>query len=371
MRIGVPKEIKAQEYRVGLNPSSVAECVLHGHEVFVQTGAGAGIGAGDDAYVAAGAKIMPDAASVYAAVDMIVKVKEPQEAEIKLLRAGQIIFTYLHLAPDLAQARGLMESGAVAIAYETVTDKTGGLPLLAPMSEVAGRMGAVVGANYLQKHLGGAGVLVSGVPGVAPAKVLVFGGGVSGFNAAQVAVGMGADVTIFEKNPQRIRFLDEYFGVKARVLASSQGAIDRMLPEADLVIGAVLIPGAAAPTLVKRADLRRMKRGAVLVDIAIDQGGCFESSRITTHENPIYEEDGVVHYCVANMPGAYPHTATAALNNATLPYVLALADKGWKRALQEDSCLLEGANVINGKIVHEAVAFALDLPYTPVHTELT
>lgn len=371
MFIGVPKEIKAQENRVGLNPASVAECVLNGHTVIVQAGAGAGIGALDEDYVAVGAQIVPDAASVFAQADMIVKVKEPQASEIKMLRRGQILFTYLHLAPDPEQTRGLMESGAVAIAYETVTDKDGGLPLLAPMSEVAGRMSALMGATYLQKHHGGAGRLICGVPGVAPANVLILGGGVAGFNAARVAVGMGGRVTIFEKNPARIRFLNEHFGASATVLASSKAAIDSALPEADLVIGAVLIPGAAAPKLVKMADLRRMKRGAVVVDIAIDQGGCIESSRVTTHQNPTFEQDGVIHYCVANMPGAYPQTSTAALNNATLPYVLAIANKGWVAAVRQNSGLLEGLNIINGKIVHEAVALALNLPYTPVHTELT
>lgn len=359
MLIGVPKEIKAQENRVGLNPASVAECVHHGHKVLVQTGAGAGILASDDDYRAAGAEIAADAASVFARADMIVKVKEPQEPEWKQLRKGQVLFTYLHLAPDPKQARGLMESGVTAIAYETVTSARGGLPLLAPMSEIAGRMAPIMGAFYLQKHKGGLGKLISGVPGVEPANVVVLGGGVSGFNAARIAVGSGADVTIFEKNADRIRFLDEHFGASARVIAAGKAAIDAALMNADMVIGAVLIPGAAAPKLVTRAHLATMKKGAVMVDISIDQGGCFETSKITTHNEPTYEVDGIVHYCVANMPGAYPQSSTQALNNATLPFVLALADKGWKDATDADAHLKMGLNVHEGKIMHPAVADAL------------
>ncbi|MCB1537397.1 MAG: alanine dehydrogenase [Rhodospirillales bacterium] len=359
MLIGVPKEIKAQENRVGLNPASVAECVHHGHKVLVEAGAGQGIGARDDDYRTAGAEIAADTADVFARAEMIVKVKEPQEAEWKRLRAGQVLFTYLHLAPDPKQARGLMESGCTAIAYETVTGARGGLPLLAPMSEIAGRMAPVMGAFFLQKHKSGLGRLISGVPGVEPAKVLVLGGGVAGFNAARVAVGMGARVSIFEKNPDRIRFLDEYFGTSANVVAASTAKIQHYAPIMDIVIGAVLVPGGAAPKLITNEMLKAMKAGAVLVDIAIDQGGCFESSRITTHDDPVYTVEGVSHYCVANMPGAYPQSSTQALNNATLPYVLALADKGWERACAEDPGLKGGVNVHAGKIVHPAVAEAL------------
>ena len=366
MLIGVPKEIKAQENRVGLNPASVAECVHQGHKVLVQTGAGQGIMASDDDYRAAGADIAPDAATVFAKADMVVKVKEPQEVEWKQLRRGQILFTYLHLAPDPKQAKGLMDSGCTAIAYETVTSAKGGLPLLAPMSEIAGRMGPIMGAFALQKHKGGLGRLISGVPGVEPANVLVLGGGVSGFNAARVAVGMGAQVTILEKSGVRIRFLDEYFGASARVLAVSKSAIEKAVTQADMVVGAVLVPGASAPKLVTKAMLKTMKQGAVIVDIAIDQGGCFETSKITTHQEPTYEVDGVIHYCVANMPGAYPQSSTAALNNATLPFVLALAGKGWKQALADDPHLRMGLNVHEGKITHTAVAEALELPYVPL-----
>jgi alanine dehydrogenase len=290
---------------------------------------------------------------------MIVKVKEPQEAEWKQLRAGQVLFTYLHLAPDPKQAKGLMDSGCTAIAYETVTAAKGGLPLLAPMSEIAGRMSPMMGAFALQKHKGGLGRLISGVPGVEPANVLVLGGGVSGFNAARVAVGMGGNVTILERNPDRIRFLDEFFGASARVLAVSKSMIEAEIKTSDMVIGAVLVPGASAPKLVTKEMLKTMRRGAVVVDIAIDQGGCFETSKITTHQEPTYEVEGIIHYCVANMPGAYPQSSTQALNNATLPYVLALADKGWKRALEDDAGLAHGLNIHAGKIMHPAVAEAL------------
>lgn len=363
MLIGVPKEIKAQENRVGLNPASVAECVHQGHRVLVQSGAGAGIMATDGDYRAAGAEIALDEASVFAQAEMIVKVKEPQESEWKQLRKGQILFTYLHLAPDMKQTIGLMESGVTAIAYETVTSAKGGLPLLAPMSEVAGRMGPIMGAYYLQKHKGGMGKLASGATGADPASVLVLGGGVSGFNAARVASGMGANVTIFEKNPDRMRTLEEFFGTSVHVAAATKDAIDKAVIQADMVIGAVLVPGAAAPKLVTRELVSQMKKGAVLVDIAIDQGGCFETSKITTHQDPVYEVDGVVHYCVANMPGAYPQTSTQALNNATLPYVLALAGKGWQKALADDPHLAAGLNVHEGKIMYKAVAEALNLPY--------
>ncbi len=359
MLIGVPKEIKAQENRVGLNPASVAECVHHGHTVIVETNAGQGILASDADYKAAGAEIVGSAAEVFARAGMVVKVKEPQEVEWKQLRKGQVLFTYLHLAPDPKQARGLMESGVTAIAYETVTGARGGLPLLAPMSEIAGRMAPVMGAYYLQRHMGGRGRLISGVPGVEPAKVLVLGGGVSGFNAARVAQGMGARVTILEKNQERIRFLDEFFGPSVNVVAASKAKVEHYLPQVDMVIGAVLVPGAAAPRLVTKQMLLEMKPGAVMVDIAIDQGGCFETSRITKHEDPVYEVDGILHYCVANMPGAYPHSSTQALNNATLPYVLALADKGWQKALADDAGLANGLNVHEGKITHPAVVEAL------------
>lgn len=363
MLIGVPKEIKAQENRVGLNPASVAECAHHGHTVLVQAGAGTGIHASDDDYRAAGAEIVKDAGAVFSRAELIVKVKEPQEAEWKQLKKDQVLFTYLHLAPDLKQAKGLMESGVTAIAYETVTSARGGLPLLAPMSEIAGRMAPIMGAYFLQKHKGGLGKLISGVPGVEPAHVLVLGGGVSGFNAARIAAGMGARVTILEQNMDRVRFLDEFFGASATVIAASKTKIDHYLPQADMVIGAVLIPGAAAPKLVTRDMIVRMKKGAVVVDIAIDQGGCFETSKITTHQDPTYEVDGVIHYCVANMPGAYPQSSTQALNNATLPYVLALAGKGWMHALANDAHLNNGLNVHAGKIMHPAVAEALKLPY--------
>jgi len=364
MLIGVPKEIKAQENRVGLNPASVAECVHHGHKVVVQAGAGQGIHALDEDYKEAGAEVVGSAEEVFKRADMIVKVKEPQAVEWKQLREGQTLFTYLHLAPDPKQAQGLIDSGVTAIAYETVTSPKGGLPLLAPMSEIAGRMGPVMGAFFLQKHKGGRGRLISGVPGVEAAKVLVLGGGVSGFNAARVAAGMGGRVTILEKDPSRIRFLDEFFGASVNVVAASKAKIENYIQDMDMVIGAVLVPGAAAPRLVSKDMLRDMKAGAVVVDIAIDQGGCFETSRITTHQDPVYEVDDILHYCVANMPGAYPHSSTQALNNATLPFVLALADKGWKQALADDPYLRMGLNVNQGKITHQAVAEALNLPYS-------
>lgn len=359
MHIGVPKEIKSQENRVGLNPTSVQELVTAGHKVSVETNAGQGIYVTDDDYRAAGADILETADAVFDAADMIVKVKEPQKVEYERLRENQLLFTYLHLAPDPEQAKGLMKSGCVAVAYETVVGRQGGLPLLAPMSEVAGRMAPIMGSTYSAKHFGARGRLISGVPGVAPCNVLVLGGGVSGFNAARLAVGMGADVTILEMNPARIRFLDEYFGASARVIASSTAAIEHYLPESHLVIGAVLIPGASAPRLITKDMLSVMQEGATIVDIAIDQGGCTETSRPTTHQDPIYDVDGIVHYCVANMPGAYPQTSTAALNNATLPYVMALANNGWVKAFEDDAGLAEGLNVAHGKITHKAVADAL------------
>lgn len=363
MRIGVPKEIKVHEYRVGLTPSGVRELVAHGHEVLVQTQAGAAIGLSDAAYEAAGARLAPDAASVFAQADMIVKVKEPQPVECRMLREGQVLFTYLHLAPDPEQTRLLVESGCVAIAYETVTDGRGGLPLLAPMSEVAGRMSIQAGAHAMEKAQGGNGVLIGGVPGVAPADVVVIGGGVVGYNAARIAVGMGADVTIFDRSLPRLNWLDTVFDGRLRTLYSTVDAVEQHVTRADLVIGAVLVPGAAAPKLVSRAMLRQMKPGSVVVDVAIDQGGCFETSRPTTHQNPTYVEEGVVHYCVANMPGGVARTSTFALTNATLPFVLALADKGYKRALIEDANLREGLNVHLGAVTYKAVAETLGYAY--------
>lgn len=370
MRIGVPTEIKNNEYRVGLAPASVRELVHHGHQVAVQAGAGAGIGVSDADYRTAGAEILATAQAVFAEAEMVVKVKEPQPAECAMLRPGQVLFTYLHLAPDPEQTKGLLESGAIAIAYETVTDDLGGLPLLAPMSEVAGRMAPQAGAHCLEKASGGRGVLLAGVPGVTAGRVLVIGGGVAGINAARVAVGMGAEVTILERNVARIRHLDDYFNGRVRVLYSTVDTLERLVPSADLVIGAVLVPGAAAPKLVTRAMLRSMPDGAVVVDIAIDQGGCMETSRPTTHDEPTFIEEGIVHYCVANMPGAVARTSTFALNNATLPFVLALADKGWRRALAEDRHLRQGLNVHGGRITYRAVADALALPFTPAEQAL-
>ena len=363
MRIGVPKEIKNHEYRVGMTPSSVREAVHHGHELLVQAGAGTGIGCDDAQYLAAGARVLPDAAAVFETAQMIVKVKEPQPAECAMLRTGQILFTYLHLAPDPAQAEGLIKSGCTAIAYETITDERGGLPLLAPMSEVAGRMSIQVGAVALQKANGGRGVLLGGVPGVQPGDVVVIGGGVVGTHAARMAMGMGANVTILDKSLPRLRQIDEAFDGRIRTQYATLDATEAAVLEADLVVGAVLVPGAAAPKLIKRAQLSRMRPGAVIVDVAIDQGGCFETSRATTHAEPTYVVDGIVHYCVANMPGAVPRTSTFALNNATLPFTLALADKGWRRACADDAHLLAGLTVHEGAITHEAVAHDLGKPY--------
>src|SRR5216683_3113045 len=336
MLIGVPKEVKSHEYRVGLVPASVRELIHHGHKVVVESGAGAGIGFDDAAYENAGAEILTRAADVFAAAELIVKVKEPQPAEVSALREDQILFTYLHLAADKAQTEGLIRSGATCIAYETVTDARGGLPLLAPMSEVAGRMSVQVGAHCLEKEQGGKGVLLGGVPGVKAAKVVIIGGGVSGTNAARMAMGMEAYVTVIDKSLHRLYELDLQFGSQLHTLFSTVENIENEVLEADLVIGAVLVPGAAAPKLVTRDMVKRMKSGSVIVDIAIDQGGCFETSRPTTHRDPTYVEEGVVHYCVTNMPGAVARTSTFALNNATLPFVLDLADKGWRRALAED-----------------------------------
>ncbi|MGX9144432.1 alanine dehydrogenase [Mesorhizobium sp. 128a] len=358
MRVGCPKEIKNHEYRVGMTPGSVREYVAHGHEVLIETGAGAGIGADDNAYRAAGATIAKTAADVFAKSDMIVKVKEPQPNEWAQLRDGQILYTYLHLAPDPEQTKGLLASGVTAIAYETVTDDRGGLPLLAPMSEVAGRLSIQAGATALQKANGGRGVLLGGVPGVLPGKVTVLGGGVVGLHAARMAVGLGADVTIIDRSIPRLRQLDDLFTGRVHTRYSTVEALEEECFSADIVVGAVLIPGAAAPKLVTREMLSGMKKGSVLVDVAIDQGGCFETSHATTHAEPTYEVDGVIHYCVANMPGAVPVTSAHALNNATLHYGLQLADKGLK-ALVDDHHLRNGLNVHRGKITNRAVAEAL------------
>ncbi|MER9418832.1 alanine dehydrogenase [Mesorhizobium sp. M0306] len=358
MRVGCPREIKNHEYRVGLTPGSVREYVAHGHEVLIETGAGAGIGADDNAYRAAGATIAKTAADVFGKSDMIVKVKEPQPNEWVQLRDGQILYTYLHLAPDPEQTKGLLASGVTAIAYETVTDERGGLPLLAPMSEVAGRLSIQAGATALQKANGGRGVLLGGVPGVLPGKVTVLGGGVVGLHAARMAAGLGADVTIIDRSLPRLRQLDDIFGGRVHTRYSTVEALEEECFSADIVVGAVLIPGAAAPKLVTREMLSGMKKGAVLVDVAIDQGGCFETSHATTHAEPTYEVDGVIHYCVANMPGAVPVTSAYALNNATLHYGLQLADKGLK-ALVDDHHLRNGLNVHKGKVTNRAVAEAL------------
>jgi len=362
MRVGVPTEIKNNEYRVGLTPASVAELTAAGHEVLVQAGAGLGVDFTDANYVAAGARIVADAPAVFAEAEMIVKVKEPQPSEVAMLRPHHVLFTYLHLAADKRQAEGLMASGATCIAYETVTAPDGTLPLLKPMSEVAGRMSVQCGAHYLEKHQGGRGVLLGGVPGVAPAKVVILGGGVSGVNAAQMAVGLRADVTIFDISNRRLAELDLVFGNQLKTAFATSSAIAAAVREAHLVIGAVLVPGAAAPKLVTREMIASMKRGAVVVDIAIDQGGCFETSHATTHEDPVFVVDGVIHYCVANMPGAVARTSTIALNNATAPFVLKLANVGAEAAMAADPHLANGLNVAGGKIRHAAVAEALRLP---------
>ena len=363
MHVGVPKEIKIHEYRVGLTPPSVAELTASGHTVTVETGAGSGIDFTDDDYVAAGATIAATGTEVFAAADMIVKVKEPQLNECALLRPGQVLFTYLHLAPDPEQAKALIASGATCIAYETVTDRNGGLPLLRPMSEVAGRMSVQVGAHYLEKEQGGRGILLGGVPGVAPGRVAILGGGVSGVNAAQMAVGLRADVTIYDISTVRLAEIDEMFEGRVKTVFSSRAAIEAAVASAHVVIGAVLIPGAAAPKLVTRDMLRLMKRGSVLVDIAIDQGGCFETSHATTHQDPVYTIDGIIHYCVANMPGAVARTSTFALNNATLPFALRLARLGAEGAMAADPHLAAGLNVMAGKIRHAAVAEALGMEF--------
>ncbi|WP_133488969.1 alanine dehydrogenase [Aliiroseovarius marinus] len=361
MLIGCPKEIKPQEFRVGLTPAAAGEAIGRGHSVIVETNAGMGAGFSDDDYRAVGATVLDTAEEVFAKADMIVKVKEPQAVERKMLREGQLLFTYLHLAPDPEQTHDLLASGCTAIAYETVTDNNGGLPLLAPMSEVAGRLAPQVGSWTLQKANGGRGVLMGGVPGVGPAKVVVIGGGVVGTHAAKIAAGMGADVTVLDRSLPRLRYLDDVFGGTFKNQYSTAAATAELVQQADMVIGAVLIPGAAAPKLVSRAQLSTMKPGAVLVDVAIDQGGCFETSKATTHADPIYEVDNVMHYCVANMPGAVARTSTIALGNATLPFMLSLADKGWKQACEDDPHLLNGLNVHAGKLTYYAVGEALGL----------
>ena len=364
MRVGVPKEIKSNEYRVGLVPASVRELVHNGHEVLVEAAAGAGVGFDDADYRAAGARVVGSPAEAFAA-DLIVKVKEPQPQEIGMLGEGQVLFTYLHLAADPKLAQGLIASGCVAIAYETVTDARGGLPLLTPMSEVAGRMSVQVGAHCLEKEQGGRGVLLGGVPGVPGADVVVLGGGVVGANAARMAMGLGARITVIDKSLPRLYELDLQFGAKLNTLFATRDAIEQAVAQADLVIGAVLVPGAAAPKIVTRGMVRGMKRGAVVVDVSIDQGGCFETSRPTTHDRPTYVEEGVVHYCVSNMPGAVARTSAVALNNATLPFVLALANKGYRKALADDRHLLAGLNVHKGRITYEAVARDLGYEYLP------
>ncbi len=364
MLVGVPKEIKNHEYRVGLIPSSVRELIHHGHKVIVENNAGMGIGISNEDYIAAGAEIIDDTAIIFKRAEMIVKVKEAQSFECKMLRSGQILYTYLHLAPDPKQTKLLIESGCVAIAYETVTDNNGGLPLLAPMSEVAGRMSVQAGAHALEKAQGGRGTLLGGVPGVAAGRVVIIGGGVSGTHAAKMAVGLGADVTILERSLPRCRQLDDIFGGRVKTVFSTVDALELAVIDADLVIGAVLIPGAAAPKLINRNLLKKMHDGAVIVDIAIDQGGCIETSRATTHADPTYVEEGVVHYCVANMPGGVARTSTFALNNATLSGALALADKGYKQALIDDVNLRNGLNIHEGKVTYEAVARDLGYDYT-------
>ena len=363
MLIGVPKEIKNHEYRIGMTPAGVRELVSAGHQVMIQRDGGTAIGLTNELYAAAGATLIDTAEEIFVRAEMIIKVKEPQPNECKMLHAGQLLFTYLHLAPDPDQTRLLIESDAIAIAYETVTDNHGGLPLLAPMSEVAGRMAIQAGAHSLEKAQGGSGTLLGGVPGVAPAKVVVIGGGVVGINAARMAIGLGADVTILDRSLARLKQLDEVYGPQLKTLYSNSETIEVEVTAADLVVGAVLIPGAAAPKLVTREHLKRMKPGAVLVDVAIDQGGCFETSHPTTHQDPIYIEEGVVHYCVANMPGGVARTATFALTNATLPFILALANKGYQQALSEDLHLRQGLNIHRGKVTYKAVADVLGYEY--------
>ena len=370
MRIGLPKEIKNHEYRVGLTPASVRELSSHGHSVLVQSGAGAAIGLTDAQYQAAGATLTEHAQDVFANADMVVKVKEPQPQECAMLRPGQILYTYLHLAPDPSQTAALIRSGAVCIAYETITGAGGGLPLLAPMSEVAGRMAVQAGAAHLEKSKGGMGVLLGGVPGVPAGHVVILGGGVVGTHALQMAVGLGARVTVLDKNVDRLRQLDLVFGNRISTVYSTGQSVEDAVLDAELVIGGVLIPGAAAPKLVTRSMISRMKKGAVVVDVAIDQGGCFETSHATTHAEPTFMVDGVVHYCVANMPGAVARTSTLALNNATIGHAVALANKGWKQALKDNAHLKNGLNVAHGHVTYEAVAQALGYPYVNADTLL-
>ena len=365
MLIGVPKEIKNHEYRIGLTPAGARELISHGHKVMVQRDGGKSISLTNEMYQKAGAEIVDAAPEIFERADMIIKVKEPQPGECKMLRAGQVLYTYLHLAPDPEQTKALVQSGCTAIAYETVTDRAGGLPLLAPMSEVAGRMSIQAGAHALEKAQGGSGVLLGGVPGVKPAEVLVIGGGVVGINAARMAMGMNAHVTILDRSLNRLKYLDELYGDRLTTIYSTHDAIDERLPDTDLVIGAVLIPGAAAPKLVSREQLKLMRPGSVLVDVAIDQGGCFETSKATTHQNPTYEVDGVIHYCVANMPGGVARTSTFALTNATLPFAVQLANKGARQAMLDDPHLLNGLNVHAGHITYEAVARDLGYAYVP------
>jgi alanine dehydrogenase len=370
MRVGVPTEIKDDEYRVAITPAGVREMVEHGHEVLVETGAGAGSAIADADFEGQGARVVPDADAVFGEAEMVLKVKEPQATEIEMLRPGQLLFTYLHLAPDPEQARGLQGSGATCVAYETVEDERGRLPLLAPMSEIAGKIATQAGAFMLEKPLGGRGILLGGVPGVPAANVLVIGGGVVGMNAAFIAIGMEADVFVYDKSIDRLRELDVDFGGRCSTVFATTLAIEEMLPQADLVIGAVLVHGARAPFVINRAQLAMMRPGAVLVDVAIDQGGCFETSRPTTHRDPTFEVDGITHYCVANMPGAVPVTATRALTNATLPYAIALADHGVAGAIERVPGLRPGVNVAGGKITHAAVGEAVGEHYVPVEEAL-
>jgi len=368
VKIGIPKEIKNHEYRVGLTPHSVEELILQGHKLYIETKAGCGIGFEDDAYKRAGAKILNNAQAVFDVAEMIVKVKEPQPSECKMLHEGQILFTYLHLAPDAAQAEALIQAKVIAIAYETIECKRGRLPLLAPMSEVAGRLSIQAGANALEKSKGGRGILLGGVPGVSPAHILIIGGGIVGTNAAKMAIGLGARVTILDRSIDRLRYLDDLFKGQIETVYSTSTNLKHKLKNADLVIGSVLSPGASAPKLVTRAMLKTMKKHAVIVDVAIDQGGCFETAHPTTHNNPTYIEEDIIHYCVANMPGAVPLTSTFALNHATLPYVIALANKGYKAALLDDSGFLKGLNIYKGKITNKAVSEALGLQFiSPDH----
>lgn len=370
MRIGVPKEIKTREYRVGLTPAGVRELVHAGHQVLIQSTAGLAVDFHDDYYSAAGAEIVPNAEAIFDAAELVVKVKEPQPNECRMLKEGQVLFTYLHLAPDPDQAKLLQESGAIAIAYETVTDSGGRLPLLAPMSEVAGRMSIQAGAHGLETAQNGRGVLLGGVPGVLPAHVVVIGGGVVGVNAARMAIGLGARVTVLDRSLERLATLDDLYGPRLETLYATSESVENAVQGADLVIGAVLVPGASAPKLVTRKMLSEMRRGAVIVDVAIDQGGCIETSRPTTHDNPTYLVDDIVHYCVANMPGAVPRTSTLALTNATLPFVNALATKGYRRALHEDPHLRDGLNIIRGQVTHPAVAASLKTQYVPAERAL-